>query len=230
MEIKLIEKFQRQTIEQLLSAIPFFKAVKQLDPAQFDTLLQYSRIITYRPGEVVLHRGDGDQCLYFLLKGRLAVYPSEALTGEPVNYVTPGEVFGDLARLMHSPRSATIVADTSSREIMVFSADFSAFGELESTHPISLPTKLLYYRNTVHNLRWKLEVYRSLHPKDELANRHRAVKLYLGPKDTLEELRSLHEQARTLASLLVAWNDRFGSIAPSSGQSPDRELLKALEH
>lgn len=210
MEIQPIQKFQRETVNQLLSAIPFFRAVRQHDLEQFEVLLLYSRIITCRPGEMVVQRGDGDQNLYFLLKGSLLVYPSEALTAEPVNTITPGEVFGDLARLTHRPRSATIASDPQGREAMVFSADFSVFGDLASTYPISLHTKLLYYRNTVHNLRWKLEVYRSTYPQSVLANEHRAIKLYLGPKDCLQELQSLHEQACKLAALLVRWNDREG--------------------
>jgi hypothetical protein len=228
MEIKLIQKFQRETVDQLLSAIPFFKAVRQHDLGQFEVLLAHSRIITYRPGEVVVHRGDGDQSLYFLLKGCLAVYPNEALQGEPVNMITPGEVFGDLARLTHRPRSATIVADQKSREVMVFASDFGVFGELESHYPISLHTKLLYYRNTVHNLRWKLEVYRSMHPDSLLANEHRAIKLYTGPKDCLQELQSLHDQACKLAALLMSWNDRFGAINHEEPLVSD-QLVKALD-
>lgn len=226
MEIKPLEKFHRQTIEQLLSAIPFFKAVKQHDYGQFETLLQYSKIITYRPSEIVLNRGDGDQCLYFLLKGRLAVYAGDVLHHDPVNYVTPGEVFGDLARLMRKPRSATIIADTASRESMVFSADFTQFDDLVSTHPITLHTKLLYYRNTVHNLRWKLEMYRSQFPDHLLADKHRQIKLFMGPKDSAEELKSLFQQARALAELLFAWNHQLGS----SGQdASSQDLLSASE-
>jgi len=226
MEIKPLEKFQRESIEQMLYGIPFFKAVKQYDDQQFDLLLQYSKIITYRPSEVVLQRGDGDQGLYFLLKGRLAVYAGDVLNHEPVNYITPGEVFGDLARLMRKSRSATILADSSARESVVFSADFSQLDDLNSTYPVSLHTKLLYYRNTVHNLRWKLEMYRTHHPEHRLANQHRQIKLYLGPKETPEELRSLYEQARALAELLFAWNQQLGS----SGQdSSSQDLMSATE-
>ncbi|HEY7884147.1 MAG TPA: cyclic nucleotide-binding domain-containing protein [Cellvibrionaceae bacterium] len=226
MEIKPLQKFHRETIEQLLSAIPFFRSVKQYDQAQFDQLLQYSKIITYRPSEVVLQRGDGDQWLYFLLKGRLAVYAGDELGNEPVNYITPGEVFGDLARLTRKPRSATIVADSSCREAMVFSADFSLFDDLNSTRPISLHTKLLYYRNTVHNLRWKLEMYRTQHPGNALADKHRQIKLYMGSKDTADELLSLHEQARALAELLFSWNRGLGSVGQDASS---RDLLSAQE-
>lgn len=211
MEIKPLQKFARDTVEHLLSAIPFFKTVRQQDAWQFELLLQSSRIVTYLPGDIVLKRGDIDNWMYFLLKGRLAVYVDQLGQGELINYVTPGEVFGDLSRLVGQPRTATLVADAASKESMVFATDCSIFGNLTDTRPINLQTKLAYYRNTVHNLRWKLEVYRSQHLQHVLANRHRQVRLYTGEKDTLDELKALHEQAYALALLLLEWNTEFGA-------------------
>lgn len=211
MEIKPLQKFARDTVEHLLSAIPFFKTVRQQDAWQFELLLQSSRIVTYQPGDIVLKRGDVDNWMYFLLKGRLAVYVDQLGQGELINYVTPGEVFGDLSRLVGQPRTATLVADAASKESMVFATDCSIFGDLTDTRPINLQTKLAYYRNTVHNLRWKLEVYRSQHLQHVLANRHRQVRLYTGAKDTLDELKALHDQAYALALLLLEWNTEFGA-------------------
>ncbi len=219
MERKLLSKLSRDYVEQLLSGIPFFKLVKQQDAWQFELLLQSSRMITYLPGEIVLQRGDSDQWLFFLLKGRLAVYVDDPLKGELVNYVTPGEVFGDLAQLMGKPRTATVLAEPTFRESVVLATDAAIFGDISSTRPITVQTKLAYYRNTVHNLRWKLEVYRSQHLQHQLANKHRQVKLYTGVKDTLEELRALYEQAQALAILLLEWNREFGALAEES--SPD---------
>lgn len=222
MEIKLLSKLSRDYVEQLLSGIPFFKLVKQQDAWQFELLLQASRIVTYLPGEVVLQRGDSDQWLFFLLKGRLAVYVDDPLKGELINYVTPGEVFGDLAQLMGQPRTATVLAEFSCRESIVLATDASIFGDISSTRPISVQTKLAYYRNTVHNLRWKLEVYRSQHLQHSLANKHRQVKLYTGPKETIEELRALYEQAQALAGLLLEWNREFGAL--SEDLAPPQEV------
>ena len=221
MEIKLLSKLSRDYVEQLLSGIPFFKLVKQQDAWQFELLLQASRIVTYLPGEIVLQRGDSDQWLFFLLKGRLAVYVDDPLTGELINYVTPGEVFGDLAQLMGKPRTATVLAEASCRESIVLATDASIFGDISSTRPITIQTKLAYYRNTVHNLRWKLEVYRSQHLQHSLANKHRQVKLYTGIKETLEELRALHEQAQALAGLLLEWNREFGALSEESAPPQD---------
>jgi len=221
MEIKLLSKLSRDYVEQLLSGIPFFKLVKQQDAWQFELLLQSSRIVTYSPGEIVLQRGDSDQWLFFLLKGRLAVYVDDPLKGELVNYVTPGEVFGDLAQLMRQPRTATVLAEPNARESIVLATDASIFGDINSTRPITVQTKLAYYRNTVHNLRWKLEVYRSQHLQHPLANKHRQVKLYTGVKDTLEELKALYEQAQALASLLLEWNREFGALSTEPAHPQD---------
>jgi hypothetical protein len=112
---------------------------------------------------------------------------------------------------------------------MVFGTDFQVFGELMSVEKISLATKLEYYRNMVHNLRWKLEVYRMTYPDQSFASNHRKVKLYTGPKDTMDELVSLDEQARALARLLVNWNLEFDRLSISPREKIDYNSLVALQ-
>lgn len=205
-------KIPRETLDILLSGIPFFKTLKQQDSSQYEFMLKVSRVLSYEPGEVVLQKGDSDQWLYFLLKGKLAVYVGDGQKEELVNFITAGEVFGDIALLLKQSRTATVISDRSSRQSLVFAFDFSVFGSLLSNVPISLNTKIIYYRNMVHNLRWKLEVYRSQHLQHPLANKHRQIKLFTGLKDTQGELSSLHEQATGLALLLTEWNKEFGSV------------------
>ncbi len=228
MEIKPLPKLSRDYVEQLLAGIPFFKLVKQQDSWQFELLLQSSQVVSYLPGEVVVQRGGNDKWLYFLLKGRLAVYVDDPLKGELVNYVTPGEVFGDLSQLMGQPRTATVLAEPTFRESIVLATDSAVFGDINSTRPITVKTKLAYYRNTVHNLRWKLEVYRSQHLQHELANKHRQIKLYSGVKETIEELRALYEQAQALARLLLEWNREFGALSFES--IPPQENVNNAQH
>lgn len=227
MDIKQLHHYPRETIDQLLAAIPFYKTVKQQDPWQFEILLQHSRMVTCKPGEILLQRGEQDQWLYFLLKGRLAVYPKKQVSGEPINYITPGEVFGDLAMLIDHERTATVVADPQSTQVIVFGTDFKAFGALDNFSVVNMQTKLAYYRNTVHSLRWKLEVYRVKYPSYELASKHHKVRLYTGVKDSLEELQSLYHQAQALARLLLDWNSEFGEVEAAT--EPCSELVAAIE-
>lgn len=224
MLIKEISQYPRLTVEQLLTTIPFYRAVLQADPWQFDVLLAHSRFAFFAPGEVVLNQGDTDRWVFFLLKGQLDVLVDASAGDKVVNHITPGEVFGDLAMVQNGARTATVRASPGSREVMVFGTDFAVFGELEQLHPVGLGTKLAYYRNMVHNLRWKLEVYRGQYPHHELASLHRQVRLYTGSKESLAELQALHRQAVELGQLLIAWNAEFGRVADTRF-FPDQRLL-----
>lgn len=213
MTVHPLNKYSQTALDQMLMALPFYRAVKNRDQYQFDLLMGHSQITEYRPNEVVLQKGQKDKWLYFLVKGQLMVMVGENST-QPnvVNYITPGEVFGDLAILNDHERTATVRADPNSKSILVFGTNFSVFGELRDLSKISLQTKLEYFRNMTHNLRWKLEVYRLNYPDKPHALKHRKVKIYTGQKNTLDELTSLHAQCKELAQLLMEWNTEFESI------------------
>lgn len=226
MQIKPISGLARDKVDKLLASIPFYRDVSKSEPWQYDILLRHSRILDLEPGEVVMKKGDIDTWMYFVLKGKLAVYADEVSgSTHPVNYITPGELFGDLAILADGKRNATVVADSASKEISLFGTDFSVFGKLEEIGGISLNTKLIFYRSMVHGVRWKLEVYKMQHPNHALVAKGRAIKMYMGAKGVKEELVALHEQASALADVLKQWNVEFGAppedtSAEDNGFSP----------
>lgn len=229
MEAQPVHKYPQESIDGLLASVPFYKSVKQANQYQYDLLLRNSRIIEYRPGETILEKGQREEWLYFLLKGQLQVRAGvSAGRSTVVNYITPGEVFGDLAILFDQVRTATVVADSNAKRILVFGTHFKVFGKLDEFHPISLATKLIYYRNMVHNLRWKLEVYRVAYPDQPFASDHRKIKLFSGARDSMEELISLDFQARELARLLVNWNDEIDRLNLSPRSKIDTQTMRAL--
>jgi len=205
MQIQALHRSSQQAVEALLGAVTLFKQVSLVDPGQLEVLLRHSQILEARPGEVVIEAGQIDTWLYFLLKGQLVVYAGEPAVRR-VNAITPGELFGDMAILLDLPRSATVIADIKAKRNLIVRTDFSVFGESQDLGCITLPVKLLFYRTMVHNLRWKLEVYRAQFPQHIFAADHRKVRLYTGPRNTLEELLSLDKQAHNLAALLIHWN------------------------
>ena len=214
-----------ETIEKLLRATPFYKSVKKHNEDQYQELLQYSKIFYYEPNEQVLVRGQMDSWSYFLIKGQLVVSLPDQYGGAlHVNYVTPGEVFGDLSVLLKTPRTADVHVDENCREAIVFGTDFSLFGQLLNFNIASLDTKLIYYRYAVQTLRWKLEMYRTKYRDNPLADKHRSMKLYTGPKNSLDELHALYEQSVDFAKLLVEWNQQFGSLSVAEGKVPDPNL------
>ena len=229
MQVTQVFSLPRAKVDQLLMMIPFYRDVKQSEAWQYEVLLQHSRIVSFEPGEVVIARGDTDSWMYYVLKGKLIVYPGDKdHRGDPVNQITPGEVFGDLAMLVNGKRSATIVADDKSKEIQVFGTDFSVFGELDDCKTLSLKTKLLFYRRMVHSIRWKLEQYKMEHPTHRLVEELRKIKLYMGSKDGKEELHAHHQQAKALADILTAWNNEFGS-KPQDKKEFDPTVVDTLD-
>ncbi len=225
MQIREISTTSQATLEAILRAIPFYKAVKKQSEEQFSTLMNLSRIMQYESGERVLSRGDLDTWTYFVVKGQLIVSaPDNDGLNHRVNYITPGEVFGDLSVYLQSARTADVLVDNNCREAILFGTDFGLFGELLDFSQISLETKLLYYRHATHSLRWKLEMNRSRYRQHELADLHRSIKLYSGEKDSHQELKSLYKQAVALARLLLKWNQNYGNLSFADGIIPDPNL------
>lgn len=228
MQIKTANKLARDKLDKLLATIPFYRDVARSEPWQYELLLNHSRMLELQPGDVVLRKGDTDSWMYFVLKGQLAVYADAGDSDSaPVNFITPGELFGDLAIFAGGKRNATVIADKNSREVVLFGTDFSIFNNDSSTG-ISRNTQLIFYRNMVHSVRWKLEVYRIQHPDHELASRGRAIKMYLGAKGTQEELDSLKAQAQALAEVLSEWNRQFGALNSDSINLLDKPLAPGL--
>lgn len=210
MDAHHLEGHSQEMLDKQLSVVAFYKQVKQADPIQYSILMQHSRLLEYRIGEVVIGAGQKDNWFHFLLRGQLVVYAGQGFMDvRRVNYITSGEAFGDLAVLLDQRRTATVIVDARCKRAVVFSTDFSIFGSLKTFDLINLGTKLIYYRNLVHSLRWKLELYRTRYPRHRFSSHHHRVKLYLGPRDTMDELESLDQQARQLAKLLIDWNLEF---------------------
>lgn len=76
----------------------------QIDLKLFDRPDVPSR--SYRAGDVVLQEGDPAKEMFVVRSGRVAV----KVHGKTVEEVAAGGMFGEMALIDHSPRSATIVA------------------------------------------------------------------------------------------------------------------------
>ena len=223
MEVHPLFKYQQDALDTLLASIPFYKTVKAQDEDQYELLMTFSQVIEYEPGEKLARQTSEDRWLYFMLRGQMLVVKSGEgdEQDEIISRINPGEVFGDMAFFLrqNAKRGAAnapnperrespvrVVADPDANKILLFGTNMLVFGQLHDFKRIKLTTKLAYYRNAVHNLRWKLEMFRASHPEAGLANEHRAVKMYLGEQDTLEELNDLHDQAVQLSICVVRWN------------------------
>ncbi|MFZ5724614.1 MAG: cyclic nucleotide-binding domain-containing protein [Pseudomonadota bacterium] len=221
MKTLALTAYPADTLDTLLSGIPFFKDLMLESREQTDTLLRFSRIFEPTPGEIVVRKGDRAETFYFLLRGQLVVYPDGDLARPAVNYLSAGQVFGALSLLCRTPRTATIVADPKVSKVMLFGTDFTPFGDLTNFQRIKLPTKLAFWRMVAHNTRWKLEVYRMEHPDHPLSKELRQVEIFRGEKNTVDELQSLDRQIWQLTDIMLQWNE---ALAIGQGRGADETL------
>lgn len=206
-----ISHYSPDTLEGLLSGIPFYKDLIFHAPEQMEVLKAHSSIYEPAPGEVVIEKGARDNIFYFLLSGQLIVYPDGKKSRKAVNYLSAGQPLGVLALLCGSPRTATLVADPKSGRAQLIGTDFTPFGELTDFSRINLTTKLALWRMVTHNTRWKLNVYRMQAPEHPLAQALAKVETFSGEKGTVEELQSLDRQVRQMTPLMQQWNEALAT-------------------
>ncbi len=200
----------KESIQRFVYGITFFKEVIDAEPVQFDLLMESSRIVEADPNEFIIHKGDKDSFLYFLLKGRLMVLPhDDADDAEALNEVNPGELFGAMAMVTGQERSASIKVHPSSKANLLFAVNFDHFRDITDFSQFTMATKISFYRLVVHNIRWTLETNKMKEPTHPLVAKMRQLTLFRGERGTMEELESLHMQANELAAILSEWND-FG--------------------
>jgi CRP-like cAMP-binding protein len=76
-----------------------------------DDLVRFSTIARFEPHRSIFDKGDPGDCLYGILSGRVRIYSTSAEGGEILlNVMEPGELFGEIALLDGSTRTASAAA------------------------------------------------------------------------------------------------------------------------
>jgi response regulator RpfG family c-di-GMP phosphodiesterase len=181
------EPTQARVAPSELAAVDLFASLPE--PALTD-LAGHARICFYPAGSTIFEEGDIGDCLHVLRTGAVKVVrPSP--DGEVVlDVLGPGKVFGELAVLDSSPRTATLVAVADSTTVLV---DKDAIDHVLDLHPAAVREMLG-------------TVARSLtFAKEELARHNRALEDTV--RERTEELRKSHlEVVRRLAQA-AEWHD-----------------------
>ena len=207
MQVTEIHELDATEVQSFLNRIPLYREIRARDEEQFSRLRRFSRRVEMSPGELVMRRGDKGTWLYFLLVGQLAAFAGDGESGEePLNYISPGEMFGDLALLGAFERRVTVRVDSQVRRAVLLATDFGCFGRLHDYALVSLPAKLTFYRLIAKGIRWRLELKKMEQPEHPLALELRTVPLYHGKVNTPEELEFLHRQSCELAGILTGWH------------------------
>lgn len=198
------EQYPLDALQRAVKSVTFFKDLIHSDSSQFEMLMSVSQFVTAEPDEIIIHKGDDANILYFLLKGQLAVI-SDDESQQEIGQINPGEPFGVMAMLLNFKRSASIKV-SNNKSVLLAGIDFSYFNDIEEFEDFSLSTKATFYRMLSNNLRWALEQNKMKSPDHPMVAKIRTIPLISAMKDTPAELQALHEQVHVLAELVNEWN------------------------
>ena len=148
------EEYPLENLHRIVSGVTFFKELLKTDPEQFELLMTQARFVTAEQNEIVLHKGDGANVLYFLLRGELDVIADDHAE-EVLGTINPGEPFGVMAMVLNFKRSASI--RVSSKNALLAGIEFDHFRHSDSASIFSLTTRITFFRMLNSNIRWALE-------------------------------------------------------------------------
>ncbi|MEC8443668.1 MAG: cyclic nucleotide-binding domain-containing protein [Pseudomonadota bacterium] len=197
------EDYPVDSLHRIVSGVTFFKELLKNNPEQFELLMSMTRFVTAEPGEVILHKGDGANVLYFLLRGQLEVMADDKAE-TALSTINPGEPFGVMAMVLNSKRSASI--RVANRQVLMAGIEFEQFCDTDAGSVFSLDTRVTFYRMLNSNIRWAIERNKMESPSHELVPRLRSLPIYFGEKGTPAELDAQMELAHLQAELLRDWN------------------------
>ncbi len=170
-----------------LAAVELFASLPQ--PALAD-LARHARTCTYSAGSTVFEEGDLGDCLHVVRSGAVKVVRPSHDDNVVLDVLGPGKVFGELAVLNSSPRTATLVAIADTTTVVV---DKGAIDTVLDRHPTAVREMLG-------------TVARSLtFAKEELARHNRALEDTV--RERTEELRRTHLDIVRRLAQAAEWHD-----------------------
>ncbi|MBI4248872.1 MAG: cyclic nucleotide-binding domain-containing protein [Elusimicrobia bacterium] len=107
-------KLGSKEFQDLLSLSKNMKFFVGFKIEQLEILMPQLQIFAYEPGEYVCKQGDQGDAFYIIYDGRVSIYvkPGFFSKTRKVTELAPGEVFGEMALLDQSRRTASVQADT----------------------------------------------------------------------------------------------------------------------
>lgn len=100
-----------------LQAVPMFSALSQRGLGK---LFEQAKTVTHDAGHQIVKQGGGGVGFHLILSGKVKVVRGE----KTIATLGPGQFFGEMTLIDDQPRSATIVAETSTESLVLSSWDF----------------------------------------------------------------------------------------------------------
>jgi len=114
-----------EEIASFLNKASIFSSLGEEDLKQLGNLLISKQ---YPTGEIVIHQGDFGDSIYFICQGEVDIFIRNQEGAESViGHLKDGDLFGEMALLTGSPRSASVKVTHDALFLMLYKSDFDLF-------------------------------------------------------------------------------------------------------
>lgn len=107
---------------------------------ELEMLLSYCDVVPCPKGDLIIKKGDLSDAMFLVLSGKVRARLKVGGHDTSLGSMEPGELFGEVAMLSRTPRSADVIAEEPTRLLRLTSDRFQA---MISEHP-PLASKMLY--------------------------------------------------------------------------------------
>ncbi len=131
---------QLDLAEVTVAELREFERFKPYSNEELQTMVSFCELMEAASGEVIIRKGDLSDSMFLLLSGRVQARLRVGGHNTPLGEMEPGELFGEVAMLSQTPRTADVVTEEPSRLLRLTS---DRFQDLHANHP-ALAAKMLF--------------------------------------------------------------------------------------
>jgi CRP/FNR family transcriptional regulator, cyclic AMP receptor protein len=109
-----------KSADNLLSQVQNIMTFRVLRTDEVKILIERGSVVSYDPGETIIHQGDHGQTLFGIVEGSVSVTVKEKEKDVYIDTLGTGDVFGEAGIFLNVDRTANIVATD---RVTVFAID-----------------------------------------------------------------------------------------------------------
>jgi CRP-like cAMP-binding protein len=145
----MISSYPPATRRQLLSK---HCLISTMPEGALDELVKFTTVARFEPHRVIFSKGDAGDCLYGILSGRVRIYSNSAEGAEiMLNVMEEGELFGEIALLDGSTRTASAAAMEQADLLRIHRAHFLPFVKANPDLILAMLTRLRWTSSVIED-------------------------------------------------------------------------------
>jgi CRP-like cAMP-binding protein len=145
---------------RVLDTINFFRAVNEVDSAQFHVLMNICRKRELQRGDILIHQGSSSKELFFIVHGQMGAYVRDDELNKhiQIGLARPGEMIGELSLALDvQDRQATVRVISETATILSFRQE--TFTNRDRYPELDDRVYFIFWRDLTQSLKWRVDMF-----------------------------------------------------------------------